>query len=100
MAVVYRNQHKLGKIWPNGAGAVVATTIGGRRLGLFTSAGLAITALMDTADKPLEPEPWIEWVAAIVASLSLPNLEALTEPEHLVEEPPVTKPMEMFLNPW
>jgi hypothetical protein len=99
MAVVYRNQRRLGKIWPNGAGAIVAATIGGKRIGLFTSECLAIMALMDCADKPLEPEPWIEWCDVIAASLTSPP-DALTEPEHLVEQPPVRKAMEMLLNPW
>jgi len=97
MAVVYRNQRKLGKIWPNEAGAIIAATNGGKRLGCFTTKGLAITALMDTADKPLEPEPWCEWCEAIAESLTSPP-DAVTEPEHL--EPPVRKAAEIWLNPW
>jgi hypothetical protein len=66
MAVVYRNQRKLGKIWPNEAGAIIAATIGGRRLGSFTSAALAITALMDIAKRPIEPDAWLAWVEELL----------------------------------
>jgi len=99
MAVVYRNQRKLGKVWPNGAGAILAATNGGKRIGSFTTEALAIEALMDCADKPLEPEPWCEWCDAIAESLS-PDSNALTESEHLVEEPPVRMAMEVIFNPW
>jgi len=99
MAVVFSNQRKLGKIWPNEAGAIIAATMGGRRLGCFTTQGLAVAALMDIADKPLESDPWCEWCEAIAESLS-PDSNALTGLEHLVEQPPVRMAMEMLLSPW
>ena len=101
MATVYNAERQpIGKVKPHRSGAIAAFDGKRRCLGLFTSESLAIMALMDCADKPIEAEIWIEWVAAIVASLSLPNLDALTEPGHLVEQPPVRMVMEILLNPW
>ena len=98
MAVVFSRQRKLGKIWPNEAGAIIAATNGGKRIGSFTTEALAIEALLDIADTPLEPEPWCQWCEAIAESLcGAPDV--VTELE-LVEQPPVRLAMEVFLNPW
>jgi hypothetical protein len=66
MATVYRNQRKLGKIWPNDAGAIIAATIGGRRIGLFTSADLAIQALMDLTKRPIEVDALLVWLEELL----------------------------------
>jgi hypothetical protein len=67
---------------------------------MFTTEGLAVMAILDQAERPLELEPWLEWVGAIAAALSLPKLDELIEPEHLVEQPPVRMAMEILLSPW
>jgi len=54
---------------------------------------------MDIADKPIEAEIWLQWCEDIAESLSS-SPDAMTEPERPVEQQPVRKVMEMFLNPW
>jgi hypothetical protein len=76
MAAVYRNQRKLGKIWPNGAGAIVAATIGGKRLGCFTSADLAIAAILDLAKRPLTVEGYLALVEAFIVEEDIPSARA------------------------
>jgi hypothetical protein len=66
MAVVFSRQRPVGKIWPNGAGAIIAATIGGRRLGAFTSVALAIAASLDCADTPLTVDAWLAWFEELV----------------------------------
>jgi hypothetical protein len=73
MAAVYRNQRKLGKIWPNGAGAIVAATIGGKRLGCFTSADLAIAAILDIAIRPIELDALLVWVEELLVEETAAN---------------------------
>jgi hypothetical protein len=73
MAVVYRNQHRLGKIWPNGAGAIVASTTSGKRLGLFTSADLAIAAILDITKRPLEVDALLVWLEELLVEESVPS---------------------------
>jgi len=65
MAVVFSRQRPIGKIWPNKAGAIAAQ-IGNRRLGLFTSADLAIAAILDLAAPALTIEGYLEWFEALV----------------------------------
>jgi HAMP domain-containing protein len=65
MAVVFSRQRPIGKLAPHPSGAIAAQ-IGNRRLGLFTSAGLAIAAILDLAAPPLTGDAWLAWFEAIV----------------------------------
>ena len=99
MATVYNAERQpIGKVKPHRSGAIAAFDGKRRCLGLFTSESLAIMALMDCADKPIEAEIWCQWCEAIAESLcGAPDV--VTELE-LVEQPPVRLAMEVFLNPW
>jgi hypothetical protein len=70
MAVVYRNQRKLGKIWPNEAGAIIAAINGGKRIGL--SADLAIAAILDLTKRPIEVDALLVWLEELLAEEPAP----------------------------
>jgi hypothetical protein len=66
MAVVYGTERQpIGKIRPTKSGAVAAS-IGYKRLGLFVNENMAVTAIMDIADRPIEVEGYLEWVEALL----------------------------------
>lgn len=73
MAVVFSRQRPIGKIKPHRSGAVAAFDGKRRCLGLFTSEGLAIMALMDCAKRPIEVDVWRGWVIALLAEESVPS---------------------------
>jgi len=68
MAIVYGIKRRpIGKIWAHPSGSIAAATDGRRNpIGLFTSMSLAIQALMDLADKPLQAEGFIALVEALL----------------------------------
>jgi hypothetical protein len=64
-ALFNTSRRQIGSIRPSKSGAVAAFT-GKRRLGLFVNESMAVAAIMDLADKPLEETPWCEWVEALL----------------------------------
>ena len=68
MAAVYGIKRKpIGKVVPHISGSNAAFDGGRRRLGLFVSESMAIAAIMNCADKPLEVDGYLVWVEAMIA---------------------------------
>jgi len=72
MAVVFSRQRPIGKVTPHISGAISAQ-IGNRRLGLFTSADLAIAAILDLAAPALTIDAWLAWIIALLGEESVPS---------------------------
>jgi hypothetical protein len=67
MPSVFRtDRQRIGSIKAAKGGTTAAWNRHHRRIGTFVSEDLAITALMDIAEQPLEEEPWCEWVTALL----------------------------------
>jgi hypothetical protein len=94
MATVYNAERQpIGKVKPHRSGAIAAFDGRRRPIGLFVNENLAVMALLDIADKPIEPEIWIEWIEALL-------IEDGDGDEVKVEELPTRKVPELLLNPW
>ena len=67
IATVYGTKRKpIGKVTPHRSGSIAAFDEKRRRLGLFTSADLAIAAILDLAAPALTIEGYLEWFEALV----------------------------------
>jgi hypothetical protein len=66
MAVVFSRQRPVGKVMPHISGAIAAFDGQRRRLGLFVTTDLAVSAILDIANKPLEVDGYLEWFDALV----------------------------------
>jgi hypothetical protein len=66
MAVVYGiKRTPIGKVMPHPSGAIAAFD-GKRRLGLFVTTDLAVSAILDCAKPPLTVAAYLEWFEALV----------------------------------
>ena len=67
IATVYGTKRKpIGKVTPHRSGSIAAFDEKRRRLGLFTSADLAIAAILDLAKRPIELEARLAWVEELL----------------------------------
>jgi hypothetical protein len=60
------DRRRIGSIKASRGGTTAAWNCHHKRIGTFVSVDLTITALMDIADRPLEPQPWTAWIEAIL----------------------------------
>jgi len=99
MAVVYSVKQKpIGKIWPHPSGSIAAATNGRRNpIGLFTSTALAIAALMDCSDWPLEEETWLIWVELLIEE---PADEIVVTGAVTNQQPSIGQETELIFSPW
>jgi len=68
MAVVFNTKRRpIGKVTPHISGAIAAFDGRRHRLGLFVNESMAVVAILDCADKPLEVEGYLGWLEALVA---------------------------------
>jgi hypothetical protein len=67
MAVVYGiKRTPIGKVMPHSSGSLIAFGGGKRRLGLFVTTDLAVSAILDCAKPPLTVAAYLEWFEALV----------------------------------